>query len=496
MNIDGSIKRNYTFIGNSIFLFLTRFFPTLATLLVMIYFSHYLSFDLYGAYNNFWVRLYLISTIAALGIQNFLVTYSPSVVASLIKTLTLKHRLYYFGWICLMGMIFALLQNHAMIQELPLRETVSSMRDDSMLVWLPFCFFVVYVLGIVIESVLMVFKNRVVLVWVNVAYSIIFCWLHYLFVLQETTAMDTLFLYLLLLACGKLLVYSIAYYRDMKGQAISQVANVNRIRNLWAHMAFYDVSQMVFRWVDKFVLGLVLSAGLFAVYFNGSVDIPFLPLLLGAVGSSGLMQLSNDNREEAPLQIQNKTGRILSCIVFPAFFFFLLFRYEFIELTFSVQYLEAVPIFLMSIMVLPLRAYKFTTILQHKHMGRIINIGAIMDMAIAGGLAYPLYLKMGLSGIALSFVISTYIQSAYYLYHTSKVLNVSVIKLIPLLNWAIKFIVFGLVFISFRYLLPKGYTKEIILISGIVFTLMVMSIAFLIELKAVKRIYGHPQAKV
>lgn len=496
MNIDGSIKRNYTFIGNSIFLFLTRFFPTLATLLVMIYFSHYLSFDLYGAYNNFWVRLYLISTIAALGIQNFLVTYSPSVVASLIKTLTLKHRLYYFGWICLMGMIFALLQNHAMIQELPLRETVSSMRDDSMLVWLPFCFFVVYVLGIVIESVLMVFKNRVVLVWVNVAYSIIFCWLHYLFVLQETTAMDTLFLYLLLLACGKLLVYSIAYYRDMKGQAISQVANVNRIRNLWAHMAFYDVSQMVFRWVDKFVLGLVLSAGLFAVYFNGSVDIPFLPLLLGAVGSSGLMQLSYDNREEAPLQIQNKTGRILSCIVFPAFFFFLLFRYEFIELTFSVQYLEAVPIFLMSIMVLPLRAYKFTTILQHKHMGRIINIGAIMDMAIAGGLAYPLYLKMGLSGIALSFVISTYIQSAYYLYHTSKVLNVSVIKLIPLLNWAIKFIVFGLVFISFRYLLPKGYTKEIILISGIVFTLMVMSIAFLIELKAVKRIYGHPQAKV
>lgn len=496
MNIDGSIKRNYTFIGNSIFLFLTRFFPTLATLLVMIYFSHYLSFDLYGAYNNFWVRLYLISTIAALGIQNFLVTYSPSVVASLIKTLTLKHRLYYFGWICLMGMIFALLQNHAMIQELPLRETVSSMRDDSMLVWLPFCFFVVYVLGIVIESVLMVFKNRVVLVWVNVAYSIIFCWLHYLFVLQETTAMDTLFLYLLLLACCKLLVYSIAYYRDMKGQAISQVANVNRIRNLWAHMAFYDVSQMVFRWVDKFVLGLVLSAGLFAVYFNGSVDIPFLPLLLGAVGSSGLMQLSYDNREEAPLQIQNKTGRILSCIVFPAFFFFLLFRYEFIELTFSVQYLEAVPIFLMSIMVLPLRAYKFTTILQHKHMGRIINIGAIMDMAIAGGLAYPLYLKMGLSGIALSFVISTYIQSAYYLYHTSKVLNVSVIKLIPLLNWAIKFIVFGLVFISFRYLLPKGYTKEIILISGIVFTLMVMSIAFLIELKAVKRIYGHPQAKV
>lgn len=496
MNIDGSIKRNYTFIGNSIFLFLTRFFPTLATLLVMIYFSHYLSFDLYGAYNNFWVRLYLISTIAALGIQNFLVTYSPSVVASLIKTLTLKHRLYYFGWICLMGMFFALLQNHAMIQELPLKETVSSMRDDSMLVWLPFCFFVVYVLGIVIESVLMVFKNRVVLVWVNVAYSIIFCWLHYLFVLQETTAMDTLFLYLLLLACGKLLVYSIAYYRDMKGQAISQVANVNRIRNLWAHMAFYDVSQMVFRWVDKFVLGLVLSAGLFAVYFNGSVDIPFLPLLLGAVGSSGLMQLSYDNREEAPLQIQNKTGRILSCIVFPAFFFFLLFRYEFIELTFSIQYLEAVPIFLMSIMVLPLRAYKFTTILQHKHMGRIINIGAIMDMAIAGGLAYPLYLEMGLSGIALSFVISTYIQSAYYLYHTSKVLNVSVIKLIPLLNWAIKFIVFGLVFISFRYLLPKGYTKEIILISGIVFTLVVMLIAFLIELKAVKRIYGHPQAKV
>ncbi|MFN4248184.1 MAG: lipopolysaccharide biosynthesis protein [Flavipsychrobacter sp.] len=496
MNTEGSIKRNYTFIGNSIFLFLTRFFPTLATLLVMIYFSHYLSFDLYGDYNNFWVRLYLVSTVAALGIQNFLVTYSPSVVASLIKTLTRKHKLYYFGWVCLMGLMFTFLQNLAMIHQPSFSDAFSAYRYQFALLWLPFCFFIVYVLSIVVESVLMVFKNRVVLIWVNVAYSIAFGWVHYRFVQQETGALDTLFMYLLVLASAKLGVYSIAYYFDMKKQPISKVANVNRIRNLWAHMAFYDVSQMVFRWIDKFVLGLVLSAGLFAVYFNGSVDIPFLPLLLGAVGSSGLMQLSYDNREEAPLQIQNKTGRILSCIVFPAFFFFYLFRYEFIELTFSVQYLEAVPIFLMSILVLPLRAYKFTTILQHKHMGRIINIGAVLDIAIACGLAYPLYLKMGLSGIALSFVISTYIQSGYYLYHTAKVLKVSVIKLMPIVNWVIKFIVFGIVFIGFRYLLPAGYKKEIILISGIVFTLLVMLTAFLIELKAVKRIYGHSQAKV
>jgi hypothetical protein len=66
----------------------------------------------------------------------------------------------------------------------------------------------------------------------------------------------------------------------------------------------------------------------------------------------------------------------------------------------------------------------------------------------------------------------------------------------PLVNWIVKFIVFGIVFIGFRYLLPTGYKKEIILISGIVFTLVVMLIAFLIELKAVKRIYGHPQEKV
>ncbi len=496
MTQEGSSKRNYTFIGNSIFLFLTRFFPTLATLLVMIYFSHYLSFELYGAYNKFWVALYLISTIAALGIQNFLVTYSPSVVASLIKTLTTKHKLYLLSWICLMGLIFAIVQNQAILQTLPLNEAVKSVSNEMALITLPFSFFVVYVLSIMIESVLMVFKNRVVLIWVNVLYSIGFCWLHYVFVQQETTGMDTLFLYLLLLAVGKLIVYYIAYYLDLKKQPISAVTNVQRIRNLWAHMAFYDVSQMVFRWVDKFVLSIVLSAGLFAVYFNGSVDIPFLPLLLGAVGSSGLMQLAYDNREEAPIQIQNKTGRILSCIVFPAFFFFLLFRYEFIELTFSVQYLEAVPIFLMSIMVLPLRAYKFTTILQHKHMGRIINTGAILDMAIAGGMAYPLYLKLGLPGIALSFVISTYIQSAYYLYHTSRALKVSVVKLMPLLNWLVKLIVFGIVFIGFRYLLPSSISKEITLISGIAFTIVVMLIAFLIELKAMKRIYGNPQAKV
>ena len=141
-------------------------------------------------------------------------------------------------------------------------------------------------------------------------------------------------------------------------------------------------------------------------------------------------------------------------------------------------------------------SYTHLDVYKRQHMGRIINIGAILAIEIACGLAYPLYLKMGLSGIALSFVISTYIQSGYYLYHTAKVLNVSVVKLMPIVNWVIKFIVFGIVFIGFRYLLPAGYKKEIILISGIVFTLLVMLIAFLIELKAVKRIYGHPQAKV
>jgi O-antigen/teichoic acid export membrane protein len=463
---------NQSFVGNAVLIFLYRIFPTLANFFVIIYFSHQLDTTTYGSYINFWVRLYFISAFAGLGIQAFLLTYAPGVVSKLIKQLKLQHYLLLALWLCISAVVF-------------------SYVHTSELNWLPFSFLFVYVLAAIIESVLMVFRNLYTLIVVNGLVAISFCWLHYQYV-QQSFSLDTLFMYLLLLGAVKLLIYIFALIVDVrKHQEHTEMPDMKAVRTQWVHMGMYDMLQIVFTWVDKFIIAWILSESLSAIYNNGARDVPFLPILMGAVGSAALMQLSADKHEEAPVTVMNKSGRILSAIVFPLFFFLVFFRYELFEVVFSDKYTESVPIFLLAIMVLPLRAYNFTVVLQNKHKGGIINKGAVLDLVLACVLMYPLYVWLGLPGVAFSFVISTYLQAAYYLFHTSKLLSVNWTQLLPLKNWIIKLIVFASLFIGIHYLLVSLYTPRIVLICGLLTAFIITAISLLTEIRVTKRKYGN-----
>ncbi|MGN6568908.1 MAG: lipopolysaccharide biosynthesis protein, partial [Flavipsychrobacter sp.] len=273
----------------------------------------------------------------------------------------------------------------------------------------------------------------------------------------------------------------------------SQDVTMKEVRSLWLHLGLYDVLQVLFSWVDKFIMSLVLIASLSAIYYNGAMNIPFLPLILSAAGSAILIQLASVNKEDElteTLRLLNQSARMLSCIVFPLFLFLLFFRYELFGVLLSDKYLASVPVFLVSILVLPLRAYSFTTILQNQHKGAIINIGAILDIVLACLLIYPLYRWLGLPGVALAFVITTYLQAAYYMYHTARVLQVKLPALLPYKNWLFKLIIFAITFITIHYLLVQLFKPAGVLISGAVLSGIIVLISLWIELKAYRRKYG------
>jgi O-antigen/teichoic acid export membrane protein len=209
------------------------------------------------------------------------------------------------------------------------------------------------------------------------------------------------------------------------------------VRSLWFHTALNDVVQVLFRWVDKLALNFLLPAALFALYFNGTLDIPFLPLLLGAAGSTLLLHFGEPARTEASrLALLRAAGELLGRLVFPLFFFLLFFRRELFGVAFAHRYDAAVPLFVVALLVVPLRAYNFTALLLHKGQGRLITTGALLDLALALALMYPLYRLLGLAGVALAFVLSTYVQAGYYLRHTTRLLGVPWSRLLPLRPWA------------------------------------------------------------
>jgi O-antigen/teichoic acid export membrane protein len=244
---------------------------------------------------------------------------------------------------------------------------------------------------------------------------------------------------------------------------------------------------MLFSWIDKFAISLLLSTQLSAIYFNGSMNIPFLPLILSAVSSAILMQMASNKKENETvhtLQLINQSAKILSAIIFPLFFFFVFYRYQLFTVLLSDKYLPSVPIFLISSLAIPVRAYGFTTVLQNKHKGSIINAGAVMDLLLACILMYPLYELMGLPGVALSFVITTYLQAGFYLYHTARILKVSVLQLIPFANWGIKLIIFAFLFIIVHYISIQYFSNLFTLILGCAFSIVVVLTSLLIEFKS------------
>lgn len=466
-----------TFFGSSIFIFVTRFFPLLANTLVIIFFSRHLDAATYGSYQNFWIQLYLLNPIACLGIHVFILTYTPAQLSCLWQRMRGKYLYALLGWILLLAGIFAFFRYY----------------DGQTGAVIPFLFLTVYALSLITESLLIAFRKFGLLAFVSLSYAGIYLLLHWQF-LQQVIGINELFTWLCGLIAIKLLVYAVAVYGNFKRVAPSQEPdNMQNIRSLWMHLGLYDVSQMMFRWVDKFIISLLLTERLSAIYFNGSIDIPFISVILGAVGSAALMRMADRKSNDVThtLFVSQYSSRILSAVVFPLFFFFFFFAEDLFVVLLSQRYAASVSVFLVAILTMPLYAYHLTAILQNRHKGRIINLGALLDLVIALALMYPFYLIFGLPGVALSVVVSSYIQAGFYLYHTAQELNVKVVELLPMANWLLKLIVFFVAFISIHYLLKLYFPQQFALILGGVFAIVVCIISLFIELKISKRKYGH-----
>jgi O-antigen/teichoic acid export membrane protein len=467
-------------LSNSFFIFITRFFPSMANLLVVIWYSRHLPQAQYGNYQHFWIQLYVIYPLACWGIHVLIITYSPQVIRKLVGSINAMQYTMYAVWLVLLSAVFAGLQYSAL----------------GITFIVPFLFILCFSVSAILESVIIVCRNYTLLTIISILYSVAY-WLIHFYILKQGFSLNALFTYLLIITALRLCIYAgmaIISLSKIKGGGDVEGRDKNKIRHLWLHLGLYDVVQILFSWIDKFIISFVLTAPLSAIYFNGSQNIPVLPLLLSAAGSAVLMQLASGRQEDeqrSMVQLMNRSGRVLSCIVFPVFFYLLFFRQELIIALFGDKYIAAIPVFALSILVLPVKAYSFTTVLQRMHKGAIINAGAIADLLLACALMYPLYRWLGLPGVALSFVISTYLQAGFYLYYSAKLLNISPLKLVPYANWCIKLIVFATVFIIIRYVGNLYFTGKIGLILGGVAMAALIVVSLLMEFISQKKYGGH-----
>lgn len=438
-------------------IFFVRAFPNVAAAFCAILFSRILPQSVYGSYQQFWAQVLLLSSLAGIGLQSLLITL-PAADARQFLAHDRKPRLFLAISIVLASIILVAIQQKSSVW--------MTLTGIGLLA--------AYTLTSIVEAGLFHQSKFRLLAMLNGIYALAFVGIHLLGVTLDFS-LPYLYAGALVLVSAKLL-YMLSVLRTQMQQPAGAM-KPKRVGHLWAHLAVYDATQAAFKWIDKVVLALLLPPATFAIYFNGTYDVPLLPLLLGATGSALLLHFSTkENSIEQQVCIQYKAATKMSLVVFPVFCFLAVFRTELFTVVLSPKYTEAASLFLVAILVLPLRAYNFTTILQHAGKGRIINTGAVADLIIALVLMYPLYLLLGLHGVALSFVLSTYVQAGYYLFHTAKLSGLNVFRILPLGRWALALITFSIAYMLLYYGLRTLLSPAITLLLGAVVTGLVVLI--------------------
>lgn len=459
------LKAYRSFFVNAVNLFAIKLFPTIALFVILILYSHRLEHTDYGHYQNFWTRLTLLGTIACAGIPVFIITYAPEVINYLKAQLKAMHYVLFALWVSVLLAAFVYMEQEV----------------SAHVVW-GSVVFALYVLNAIQEGILISQKVFGKMTTVNFLYSCYFIGFH-LLLPDDDFSMDWILAHLAI-GLGVKCTISAFIIRATRTKNIIDTFPIDKAKNMWLHLGLYDMIQIAFRYIDKFAVGLVLSAAQSGIYANGSQEIPFIPLIVGAIGNATLVQLAANDLTGGKHKALNISSKLLSCLLLPLFFFLFVFRNEFITVLFSEKYTGSISIFAVYLWLLPLRTYNYTTLLQHLGKGAIINKGAVLDIIIACAFMYPFYLWLGLPGVALSFVVSTYIQVAYYLYHTSQLLDISIMKLLPVKNLLVKFVILAITFSGF-YMLVKNMLEDklTLLIAGGVFFVVSAGVAFTLENK-------------
>jgi O-antigen/teichoic acid export membrane protein len=441
--------------GSSLYLFAAKFFPALAIFLAFLYSSHALTTQEYARYQYFWTQLIFLSAIACIGFPAFIITYSGAKVKSLLCRIAAQKYLLWFLLLAALSALFGAIQY---------RFNDSSFTAAAV-------FFFLYAGLALSDALLTAFRAYKWLIGINILYATCFLLTHYL---QIGKGLAQLLTPLICLMAIRLLLnlYRIRrmFAAIQEEQLPGATGSGETSRKLWVQLGLNDIIQVFFRWIDKFIFSFILAGELFAVYTNATIEIAFLPLIFSAVSSAAIQHWGHQQENKtvrSQIELLHYSSAILSSIVLPLFFFLFFFREEFLVTLFSEKYIDGVWIFACAQLVLPVRAYPFTALLQSHHRGDIINKGAVIDFIMACVLMYPMYLLAGLPGVALSFVLSTYWQAGYYLSNAARILNVPAFSLLPLRMLTVKLILYAFIFGGAWFALTRAsLSRPLIFWSG------------------------------
>ncbi len=420
MNQLPGYKRNL--LQKSLWLFAGRALPVIILFIITIIYSRRLSYNDYGTFQSVWMYANIVSIIISYGFSSVIFSTNLSYLFSFIKKHKVSISLFYIVLSLISLTVFFFVAKNF----------------DAPEKFVVIAFIIIQNIITVAETMLVKRGKERTSFIINIFYSLAFFACH-LFILFTHYSLFNLITGITIISLAKLAVIFLIPIKKIVPAITNESLD---FLHHWNYLGLNEIFGVISRWLDKVFLLYLLTASDFAIFFNGSFEIPLFGLFISVAGSLMLIEFSAKEADKNNVKILFKeTFNILSSIVFPLFFFLLFFREELFSFVFKNKYNASIPIFTISIFIILIRINNYSTILQTFSQGKKIMAGSIIDIIIGLALMFCLYPLMGSKGIALSMVVSTYCQVIYYLFHSAKVLGVKMYELVPLQKLSTKFLI-------------------------------------------------------
>ncbi len=417
---------------------------------ILFLYSRQLSIVTYGTYQSVWLYVNILSIAGLFGLPAMLLSSTTSAIVSWIRDHRKLFILLVLG-LHLLPFTYLLFFSHFSITTGYLLIGITLVQNVS----------------IIAEVFAIKYQKETRVLVSNLVFSIGYFLCHLL--MLEDYSLDTLLAWLFI----PYIIKTAILYTGNKQPVLSFATP--QLGTQWLYLGLFDVVSVIFKWIDKWIILFFVSVSQFAIYYNGSYEIPVFALMLSAVGNIVLVELAGKARDLSHVKtIFIRSTLFLACIVFPSFAFLLFYHHSFFILIFSTKYLASIPVFIAGLFVLPVRIANYTAVLQSYHKSHIILKGAILDLLVAVLLLSFMYPIFGLPGLALAFVLSTYIQAYYYLWETAKLFGKKPGYLMPLRSLCL-IMVAALTITGAGFMLSRLLGDGFILFPGIIVCLLLIA---------------------
>jgi len=187
--------------------------------------------------------------------------------------------------------------------------------------------------------------------------------------------------------------------------------------------------------VHQYIVSVTSNAAEFAIFTVGCFQLPLLSVVVDSIAKTSLVRMAelrnHENSLEEIAQVISNSCRKLWLIFFPVFVFLFVIAEEFIEILFTTQYLDSVPIFRVFIFIIPLSAILIQHVPRAFNETNFILINNTASLAISVFLCWAGMLYVGILGVALGFIVANLIWKVTFLFKCKKILKTNISNILP-----------------------------------------------------------------